>query len=78
MAFIWFIVIGLAAGWLAGRIMEQDRGMLANLVVGVVGAFIGGFLGRVIGLTATSLIGSLILATLGAVVLLWVVGRMGK
>lgn len=78
MSFIWFLVIGLAAGWLAGRIMEQDRGMLANLAVGVVGAFVGGFLGKMIGLTATGLIGSLILATLGAVVLLWIVGRMGN
>lgn len=78
MILIWFLLIGLAAGWLAGEIMKSKRGLAGNLVIGVAGAFIGGFLGRVIGLSATGLIGSLILATLGAVVLIWAINRFGN
>ena len=78
MKLILFLLIGLAAGWLAGEVMKSKRGLLGNLVIGVVGAFIGGFLGNVVGLAATGLIGALILATLGAIVLLWVLNRMGS
>ena len=76
MKIILFLLIGLAAGWLAGKIMGAPRGPLANLGIGVAGAFIGGFLGNLVGLVATGLIGALILATLGAVVLLWVLNRV--
>lgn len=76
MKIILFLLIGLAAGWLAGKIMGASRGPLANLGIGVAGAFVGGFLGNLVGLAATGLIGALILATLGAVVLLWVLNRV--
>ena len=58
--------------------MKSKRGLLGNLVVGVAGAFIGGFIGKVLGLTATGLLGGLILATIGAVVLLWLINRFGN
>ena len=45
MKLVLFLLIGLAAGWLAGEIMKSKRGLLGNLAVGVIGAFIGGFLG---------------------------------
>ncbi|MCV6592701.1 MAG: GlsB/YeaQ/YmgE family stress response membrane protein [Silicimonas sp.] len=76
MGLILFLLIGLAAGWLAGKIMQSERGLLANLGIGVAGAFIGGFLGRLLGLAATGLLGSLIVATLGAVIFLWVLSRL--
>ena len=76
MNIILFLLIGLAAGWLAGQIMGKKRGVLINLGIGVVGAFIGGFLFNIVGLAATGLVGSLIMATLGAVVLLWVVSKI--
>ena len=77
MNLIFFLLIGLAAGWIASQIMKTQRSMVANLGIGVVGAFIGGFLGRRVGLAATGLIGSLILATIGAVVLIWLIDRFG-
>ena len=77
MNLIWFLLIGLAAGWLASQIMKSHRGLLANLVIGVVGAFIGGFLGNLVGLAATGIIGALILSTIGAVVLIWLIGKFG-
>ena len=78
MRLIIFLLIGLAAGWLAGEIMKSKRGLVGNLVIGVAGAFIGGFLGNLIGLAATGLIGAIILSTLGAVVLIWIMNQVQK
>ena len=75
---IGFLVIGLVAGWLAGRLMKgQGFGLVGNLVLGVVGAFVGGFALRMIGFAAVGLVGELVTATLGAVMLL-VLGRVLK
>jgi uncharacterized membrane protein YeaQ/YmgE (transglycosylase-associated protein family) len=79
MHFIWFLIIGAVAGWLAGKIMKgRGFGLLGNLVIGIVGAFIGGFLFRLVGLAAYGLFGSLIMALVGAIVLLWIVGLIKK
>jgi uncharacterized membrane protein YeaQ/YmgE (transglycosylase-associated protein family) len=73
MNFIWFILIGLAAGWLAGQLVKGGGfGMLGDIIVGVIGALIGGFLFSALGLSSGGgLLGSLIVATIGAVVLLF-------
>ena len=76
MGFIIFLIIGGIAGWLAGKFMNKDQGLLMNVVVGAVGAFIGGFLGGIVGLAATGFIGQIIMATIGAVILLWIIGRL--
>jgi uncharacterized membrane protein YeaQ/YmgE (transglycosylase-associated protein family) len=69
--FVWFILIGICAGWLAGQIMKGGGfGLLGDLIVGVIGALLGGWLFGVLGLTATGLLGSLITATVGAIVLI--------
>ena len=72
MHLLWFIIIGLVAGWLAGKVMKgKGFGIVGDIVVGVIGALIGGFLFRTLGLSPDGgLIGSLIVATIGAVVLL--------
>jgi len=71
MGLIWFILIGLCAGWLAGRITKGSGfGLLGNMAVGVVGAVLGGFLFGLLGLKSTSLLGSLVTATVGAIALL--------
>jgi len=76
---IYFLLIGLLAGWLAGQIMKgRGFGLLGNLVVGVVGAVLGGFLLGILGLHGYGLIGSLVTALIGAVVLLWVVSMIKK
>jgi uncharacterized membrane protein YeaQ/YmgE (transglycosylase-associated protein family) len=73
MNFIWFILIGLAAGWLAGQLVKGGGfGMLGDIIVGVIGALIGGFLFSALGVSSGGgLLGSLIVATIGAVVLLF-------
>ena len=76
---IYFLLIGLAAGWLAGKIMAgHSFGLAGNLVVGVVGAILGGFLFQLVGLVAIGLLGSLIAATAGAVVLLFLLQKFGR
>jgi uncharacterized membrane protein YeaQ/YmgE (transglycosylase-associated protein family) len=71
MEFVWFILIGIAAGWLAGQIVKGGGfGLLGDLIVGVIGALLGGFLFGLLGLSAAGLIGSLVTATVGAIVLI--------
>ncbi len=71
MELLWFVIIGIAAGWLAGQIMKGGGyGLVGDLVIGVIGALLGGFLFRMIGIHAYGLLGSLITATIGAIVLI--------
>ena len=74
MGFLYFLVIGAVAGWLAGQLTRgHGFGLLGDIVVGIIGALLGGFLFGLLGLRSFSLIGSLVTATVGAVVLLYVV-----
>lgn len=67
--FIWFIIIGLLAGWLAGKIMKgSGYGALGNLILGVIGSIVGGLSFFILGLRAYGSIGKLVMATFGAVV----------
>ena len=71
MRLIWFLLIGLCAGWLAGQFTKgKGFGVTGNLIIGVIGAVVGGFIFTLLGLTSTSLLGDLITATVGAVALL--------
>lgn len=80
MEFVWFILIGLAAGWLAGQLMSGGGfGVVGDIAVGVIGALLGGFLFRILGVSAGGgLLGSLIVATIGAIVLLIVLRLIKK
>ena len=71
---IWMILIGLIAGWLAGKVMKGGGyGVLLDIVIGMVGAVIGGWLFGMLGIYSGSLIGSLLIAFVGACILLWLV-----
>ena len=71
MEFLWFILIGIAAGWLAGQILKGGGyGLVGDLIVGVIGALLGGWLFGLAGIAAAGLIGQLVVATLGAIVLI--------
>jgi uncharacterized membrane protein YeaQ/YmgE (transglycosylase-associated protein family) len=76
---LWFLLIGLAAGWLAGQILKGGGfGLWGDLIVGVIGALLGGFLFGLLGISAGGLLGSLITATVGAIVLLLVLRQIKK
>jgi len=71
MEFLWFILIGIAAGWLAGQIMKGGGyGLVGDLIVGVIGALLGGWLFGLAGIASAGLIGQLVVATIGAIVLI--------
>ena len=80
MEFVWFILIGLVAGWLAGKVMGGGGyGVIGDIIVGVIGALIGGFIFGMLGISAGGgLIGSLVVATIGAIILLFAVRLIKK
>jgi uncharacterized membrane protein YeaQ/YmgE (transglycosylase-associated protein family) len=79
MYFLYIIVVGLIAGWAAGKIMKgSGYGVLMDIVLGIVGAVLGGWIIRLLGFEATGgLITSILVAILGAVVLV-AISRMLK
>ncbi|MEX0642390.1 MAG: GlsB/YeaQ/YmgE family stress response membrane protein [Pirellulales bacterium] len=74
MNLVWFLIIGLVAGWLAGQIMKGGGfGLIGDLIVGVIGAVLGGWLFGQLGIfPGGGLLGALIVATIGAIVLLFI------
>jgi len=74
-----FLVIGALAGWLAGVIMKGGGfGLIGNIVVGVVGAFLGGWLLPKLGVSIGGDFGGFITAVIGAVILLFIVRLIKK
>ena len=72
---VW-LVVGVVAGWLASKIMGSKRGIIEYGLLGIVGAIVGGFLFSALDLGgATNLLGQVVIATVGAVLVLAVVGR---
>jgi uncharacterized membrane protein YeaQ/YmgE (transglycosylase-associated protein family) len=77
MYLIWEICIGILAGFLAGKIMRgKGYGVLMDLVLGLVGAILGGFVFGLLGLYSYGIAGQLVIATAGAVMLIWLVRRL--
>jgi uncharacterized membrane protein YeaQ/YmgE (transglycosylase-associated protein family) len=75
---IWFLLIGLVAGFLASKMMSgKGYGLVGDLVIGVVGAFLGGWIFGLLHISAGGLIGLLVTAFVGAVVLIWLL-RLAK
>jgi uncharacterized membrane protein YeaQ/YmgE (transglycosylase-associated protein family) len=71
---ILFLVIGILAGFLAGKIMKGSGfGLLGDLVVGIIGAFLGGWVFGLFGIATYGLLGSLITALVGALLLLYLI-----
>ena len=77
MSLLWFLLLGLIAGSIANAVMDRSgKGLGSSLVLGVVGAMVGGPLLGLLGLRAGGFIGSLVTATIGAVVLIWIVRKI--
>ena len=79
MDLLWFLIIGAVAGWLAGKLMKgQGFGVVVNIILGCIGAVVGGYVFGLFGISSDSLIGSLITALVGAVIILLIVGLIKK
>ncbi len=73
MTILWFIIIGIIAGWIAGELTKGSGfGLLGNLVVGVIGAVLGGMVFDLLNLSAGGLLGQLVMSVIGALVLLFI------
>lgn len=75
MHLLWWIIVGLIAGWATGKIMRgSGYGPLMDIVVGIVGAIIGGWIMRAVGFSGQGgMIYTILIAILGAVILTWIV-----
>ena len=75
MDLLWFLIVGAIAGWLAGQFMKGSGfGLVGDIIVGIIGAFLGGWLFGKFGVSlGGGLIGAIIVAFIGAVILLFIV-----
>ena len=74
MYLLWQICIGILAGFLAGKIMRgRGFGLLGDLIVGIVGSLLGGYIFGALGIHSAGLVGALVTATVGAIVLLFLI-----
>ncbi|MEM7500061.1 MAG: GlsB/YeaQ/YmgE family stress response membrane protein [Pseudomonadota bacterium] len=71
MGFLFAIIIGGIAGFIAEKIMSSPMGLLANIGLGIVGGLVGAFIASLLGIGAAGIVGQLIIATLGACLLIW-------
>ena len=79
MNMIWWIVVGLIAGWAAGKIMKGGGyGTIADILLGIVGGIVGGWVVGLLGVGAGGFIWSVLVATLGAIILIWVTRLIKK
>ena len=79
MGFIWYIIIGIVAGFLAGKIMRGGGfGLVINLLLAILGGVLVGWVFALFGLAASGLIGSLITSTVGAILVLWIASLFSK
>jgi uncharacterized membrane protein YeaQ/YmgE (transglycosylase-associated protein family) len=73
--FVWSLIIGAIAGWIAGSLMRgHGFGLLVNIILGIVGAFVGNYVLSLVGFTAYGTIGQLVASVVGAIIVVWVAG----
>ena len=76
---LWWLVVGLIAGFLASRVMRGGGyGLIGDIVVGLIGAFIGGWLAGLLGLGSFGLFGTIVVAFIGACILLFILHAVSR
>jgi uncharacterized membrane protein YeaQ/YmgE (transglycosylase-associated protein family) len=80
MGLLYFLIVGLIAGWLAGQVMKGGGyGILVDIVLGILGGILGGWIFGVLGIwPGGGLIGAIIVAFVGAVLLVWITRLIKK
>ena len=74
MSLLWFLLVGLIAGWLAGLIMKgSGYGIIGDIVIGIIGALIGGQVLGWLGIHTYGLIGNICTALVGAIILIFLI-----
>lgn len=67
---------GALSGWLAGKLMNSEHGLLVNIILGVAGGAVGGFLLNLLGIAAYSWLGNVLVAVIGACILIWIAKKI--
>jgi uncharacterized membrane protein YeaQ/YmgE (transglycosylase-associated protein family) len=70
--FFGMLIIGILAGYIAEKVTASDHGLLTNLLVGIAGSFVGGTLAGLLNVEFYGWLGNLLVATVGAILVLWV------
>lgn len=80
MFIIWWIIVGLIAGWITGKIMKgSGYGAFMDIIIGIIGAFIGGFIMRALGFAGRGgMIYTIIVAIIGAIILTFILRLISK
>lgn len=73
--FFGLLLIGILAGYVAEKAMSRNHGLFTNMLVGIAGSFVGGALASVLDIHYYGFAGNLIVAIVGAILILWVFGR---
>lgn len=68
--FFMMLIIGGIAGWIAERVTKSDHGLLTNILVGIAGSFVGTKLAEVLDIAVSGLLGRLLVASAGAIIVL--------
>lgn len=77
--FLYWIVVGLIAGWLAGQVMKGGGyGVVMDVVLGMLGGIVGGWVFGLLQFHATGPIGSILVSFVGAVLLVWISRKLKK
>jgi len=80
MELLYTLLVGAIAGWLAGQIMRgRGFGLLVNILLGIVGAFIGPYIFGLLGVAFTGgILGSILVSLVGAIVVLAIAGLFNR
>lgn len=78
MNILYLLLVGLIAGFLADKVVKNSFGMVGDLVVGVIGSFLGGWIFSLLNLSYSGLLGQILAAFVGAVVLLLLINLFRK
>jgi len=80
MFILWWLVVGLIAGWITGKLMKGSGfGAIMDIVIGIIGAIVGGFIMRALGFAGQGgMIYTIIVAVIGAVILTWIIHLIKK
>lgn len=77
MNFVVWVLIGAAAGWIAGKLLKGGGfGFIMNALLGMAGSVVGGWCFNFLNIQTAGLTGSLVTATVGAVVILWLANKL--
>ena len=77
LGFIWTLVLGGLAGWIAGQVMNSEGGTIRNILLGLVGGVIGSVVLGVFGIHGRGLIGGTAVSVVGACILIWIGRKLG-